>query len=166
MHNIRFLIGGYAGKRKFMRLGSNYAYADNDEVCGLTRLGGKDCFSVSAHPFGDFTALQYLSYCRSLVGFSPLGKREMADICAAIGIKLSPDKKIKRYSVIGRRLLSLAAGYKEGCDMRINLDGYKYTPRRKRILKKTLLRLAKKSDVTVSVSDKRFCRGFSPLVIT
>lgn len=156
MHNIRFLLGDYAEKRKYLRESANYAYADNEEVEGVIRISGKDYFFLSAHPFGDFTTLQYLSYCRALVNYSPMTKHDMSNLCAMLGINLSPNKKLKSYSVLQRRLISLAASYKPGCEFRINLDGFGYTRRRKRQLKKIAKRLAIRGKVTIAVSDTRF----------
>lgn len=156
MNNIRFLIGDYAEKRKYLRSADNYAYADNDEVDGVVRIKGKDYFFLSEHPFGDFTALQYVSYCRALKNFEPMTKKHLKNLCSALGIKLRPDKKLRKYSILSRRLISLVANYKLGCELRINLDGYGYTRGRKKLLKKMLGKLARLSKVTVSVSDTRF----------
>ena len=156
MNNIRFLLGDYAEKRKYLRASNLCSYADNDEVDGVIRISGKDYFFLSEHPFGDFTALQYLSYMRALINFAPMTDKDMKNICSALGIKLAPNKKLKKYAVLGRRLISLVANFKPGCELRINLDGYGYTRSRGRKLKRILKRLARICVVTVSVSDTRF----------
>lgn len=156
MHNIRFLLGDYAEKRKYLRESGSYAYADNDEVDGVIRIDGKDYFFLSSHPFGDFTALQYLSYCRALINFAPLSEREMKDMCSLLGVRLAPNRKLKKFPILKRRLISLIATYKPGGELRINLDGYCYTRRRKKALTRMIKKLARYAPVTVAVSDSRF----------
>ena len=156
MNNIRFLLGDYAEKRKYLRASQLCSYADNDEVEGVIRISGKDYFFLSGHPFGDFTALQYLSYMRALINFAPMTERDMKNITSALGVRLPPNKKLKNFSVLGRRLISLVANFKPGCELRINLDGYGYTRRRARKLKHMLKRISRIAIATVSVSDNRF----------
>lgn len=175
-NNVKYLLGDYAKKRRFMRAGVGYIYADNDEVCRVVRLGGQDYFYTDKHPFAEFTAKQYADYISSLsrlidkkrsrlnqpapsledkTALNQLSHSQVEEIIRQTHFRPS-NKKIKSLSVLEVRLLTILARYECGKQIRINLDGWEFSPKNKANLSKLVKILRKYSEVWVAVSDPRF----------
>lgn len=155
---VIYLLGDSEEKHRAMHGDlPGVARARGAEITSVCRMEGRDYYVVGEHPFGGFTAMQYVRYERSLIDRPAPGKAEIKALLRKLGAMINVNKRMRALSFLDRRLVALAARITpETRTLVIDLDGVPYSRALRSSLRRAAKRLSRDYEVWISVTDCRF----------